>query len=106
MALLLRSTCCLCQRRRGQQHQAERQRSQNAQYSFLHRDPSMMKVIWFLLWRNQGDIPLPKIYFSVRVSKPFSVCLIVLWMMSAAIVCRSICKTAAVAAARFSSGTL
>lgn len=54
---------------------------------------------------HQGDIPLPKIYFSVRASKPFSACWTVFWMMLAAIACKSNCKTAAVIAARFSFGT-
>ena len=53
------------------QDKAQHQRRQNPEYSFLHRDPSMMKVIWFLLWRNQGDIPLPKFVFPSGLQSPF-----------------------------------
>ena len=61
-------------RRKGrgwQKRQAERQRCQNAQKPFLHLDPSMMKGIWFLLRRNQGDIPLPKFIFPSGLQSPF-----------------------------------
>ena len=89
LASLLRQYCAASfvrQHRSWQQRQAQAQSRQNAQKSFLHRDPSIMKVIWFLQRRNQGDIPLPKIYFSVRASKPFSACWTVFWMMPKAIV--------------------
>ena len=56
--LIAGCTCCA-----HAQGGAQRQRHEHTQKPFFHRDPSMIKVIWFLLWRNQGDIPLPKFVF-------------------------------------------
>ena len=75
-SLVIRERCC------GDQGQAQSKRGKQAKKSSFHCDPSLIKEFWLL----QGDIPLPKIYFSVRASKPFSACWTVFWMMPKAIV--------------------
>ena len=62
MALLLHCGVCLLRpNRRGQQGQAERQGGEDAEKFSFHRVPSRKKVGWFLLQRNQGDIPFQKL---------------------------------------------
>ena len=62
MAFLLHCGVCLLRpNRRGQQGQAERQGGEDAEKFSLHRVPSRKKVGWFLLQRNQGDIPFKKL---------------------------------------------
>ena len=53
-----------------QQRQTQAQCCQNAEYSFLHRDPSVMKVVWFFLWKNQGDIPLENLLLRFEGFEP------------------------------------
>ena len=64
----------------------------------------MMKVIWFLLWRNQGDTPCLNLFFRQGLKALFRLPDGLL-DDAQAIVEGPSAKTAAVIAARFSFGT-
>ena len=74
LASLLRQYCAASfvrQHRSWQQRQAQAQSRQNAQKSFLHRDPSMMKVYGASIGCTKGISPCQKFIFPSGPQSPF-----------------------------------